>query len=144
MTPITIRIQENTKKSVDEEAEEYDLSTSEYLRKLIDKGRDYDDLEEQLQAKRQRIDDLERQLADRADQAEEVDRLQAKVDSLEARNQDLTNQLAESNRRIDTAVEIVEYVDNERSAQERYRAAGLFGKLKYTVFGMSSDDSKNE
>jgi len=41
MKATTIRIPENTKESIDSEAAEYDLSTSEYIRELIEYGREY-------------------------------------------------------------------------------------------------------
>ena len=38
MEPLTIRIRAETKESLDEEADEYDVSVSEYVRELIRKG----------------------------------------------------------------------------------------------------------
>jgi metal-responsive CopG/Arc/MetJ family transcriptional regulator len=55
MESITIRIQEGLLESLDEEADEYSVSRSEYIRELIEKGREYDDLERDR-------DRLERQL----------------------------------------------------------------------------------
>ena len=142
MKPLTIRIRANTKESLESEADEYDVSVSEYVRELIDKGREYDEIADRLDEKEERIRDLEQELADRPDEDGDVDELREEVARLEARNRDLTNQLAESNRRIDAANEIVEYAKDERTAQQRYREAGLLGKMKYTVFGMPSDDGE--
>lgn len=106
------------------------------------------ELEEEVETKENRISELESDLATRPD-AEHVDELQERIDdleseveSLEARNTDLTNQLAQANTRIDAANDLVEYVEDEKSAQERWREAGLIGKAKYTVFGMPTNDDE--
>jgi chromosome segregation ATPase len=116
-----------------------------------------DELEEQLEEKNARIEELEEALDDRPsrdhvadleeqldEQADRIEDLEGEVDSLEARNTDLTNQLAEANTRIDTANEIVEYVDSERTAQERWREAGILEKARYTLFGVPSDEGDDE
>ena len=74
----------------------------------------------------------------------EYEELHSEYESLEARRDDLQRQLAEANRRIDTTNEIVEYVENEKTAQERWREAGLIGKVKFTILGMPSDNSGKE
>jgi antitoxin component of RelBE/YafQ-DinJ toxin-antitoxin module len=66
MQPLTIRIREDTKESLDKEADEYGVSVSEYVRELIEKGREYDELEDQLQSREERIQELERQLSKRS------------------------------------------------------------------------------
>ena len=171
MKPLTIRIRANTKESLESEADEYDVSVSEYVRELIDKGREYDELAERLDAKEERVAELERELGERPDTAEEVEELreevdrledaaderdrlaerveelEAEVDSLEARNRDLTNQLAESNRRIDGAAELVEYVEEERSLAQRREErekqkdeAGVLKRAKWWLVGMPSEE----
>jgi phage shock protein A len=79
MEPLTIRIQKDTKKSLEEEAAEYDVSVSEYIRRLIDKGREYDELEERLESREARIDELEAQLARRSEIEEKVEALPDKI-----------------------------------------------------------------
>jgi len=96
-----------------------------------------DDLADEVAELQDERDHLQTELDDREDTIAD---LQAEIDSLEARNTDLTNQLAEANTRIDAANELVEYVDKQKSAQERWREAGILGKAKYSIFGMSSDD----
>jgi septal ring factor EnvC (AmiA/AmiB activator) len=75
MEPLTIRIREETKESLEGEAAEYDVSVSEYVRRLIDKGWRYDELEERLESREERIEELERQLARRSEVEEKVDAL---------------------------------------------------------------------
>jgi phage shock protein A len=84
MEPLTIRIQEDTKKSLEEEAAEYDVSVSEYIRRLIDKGREYDELEERLESREARIDELEAQLAHRSEIEEKVEALPDKINEANA------------------------------------------------------------
>lgn len=81
MEPLTIRIREETKESLESEADEYDVSVSEYVRELIEKGREYDDLQERLESREERIETLEEQLARRS-QVEE------KIDTLASRHED--------------------------------------------------------
>ena len=85
MEPLTIRIQEDTKKSLEEEAAEYNVSVSEYIRRLIDKGREYDELEERLESREARIDELEAQLARRSEIEEKVEALPDKLREVESK-----------------------------------------------------------
>jgi septal ring factor EnvC (AmiA/AmiB activator) len=73
--PLTIRIREELKESLEEEADEYDVSVSEYVRTLLEKGREYEELEEQLAAREERIEDLEEQLRRRSQIEEKIDEL---------------------------------------------------------------------
>lgn len=75
MEPLTIRLQEDLKETIQGEADEYGVSVSEYVRELIRKGREYDDLEAELQGRRERIEELEEQLARRSQIEEQVDEL---------------------------------------------------------------------
>lgn len=155
MEQITLRVQENTLESVESDATEHDKTRSEHIRDILESHTEHGDPEElaeritdlhdRIGEKDSRIEDLEAErdrLADTVDTLEEeIADLESEVESLEARNTDLTNQLAEANTRIDAAGELVEYVETERSAQERYREAGILGKVKYTVFGMDTDEN---
>lgn len=44
MEAITVRIPEDDLETLDSEADEHDATRSEYIRDLIEKGRDYDEL----------------------------------------------------------------------------------------------------
>jgi chromosome segregation ATPase len=79
MEPMTIRIRKDTKKSLESEADEYDVSVSEYIRRLIDKGREYDELEERLAAREERIEELESQLRKRSNIEEKIEDLPDKI-----------------------------------------------------------------
>jgi DNA repair exonuclease SbcCD ATPase subunit len=79
MKPLTIRIHEDTKQSLEEEAAEYDVSVSEYVRQLIEKGREYDDLADRLDSREERIAELESQLARRSQIEEKIENLPDKM-----------------------------------------------------------------
>jgi predicted nucleic acid-binding Zn-ribbon protein len=75
MEPLTIRIREDTKKSLESESDEYDISVSEYVRQLIQRGREYDDLEAEVGAKQDRIRQLEEELSRRSQIEEKIEDL---------------------------------------------------------------------
>jgi len=75
MEPLTIRIHEDTKKSLQEEADEYDISVSEYVRRLISDGREYEELQAELESKQERIRQLESQLSRRSQIEEKIENL---------------------------------------------------------------------
>lgn len=65
MKPLTIRLDEDTKESLEDEADEYDRSVSEHVRVLIEHGREYDDV-------KQDRDRLQNQLQKLIDEREET------------------------------------------------------------------------
>jgi Arc/MetJ-type ribon-helix-helix transcriptional regulator len=79
MEPLTIRIPADLKESLDTEADEYDVSTSEYVRRLIRQGREYDDLQDRLDTREARIDELEEQLARRSQIEDKIENLPDKI-----------------------------------------------------------------
>jgi ArsR family metal-binding transcriptional regulator len=78
-----------------------------------------------------------RAIVDRAmahgDARDRADRLENRVDELQA-------ELRAANRRIDSANEIVEYVEAERSWEERRRQAGLLTRTKWFLLGAGDND----
>lgn len=82
--PLTIRVREETKESLENEADEYDVSVSEYVRELIEKGCEYEKLEERLAARERRVEELEEQLARRSQIEEKIDTLAKREDEPEA------------------------------------------------------------
>ncbi len=101
MEPLTIRIREDTKESLESEAAEYDVSVSEYVRQLIEKGREYDDLQDRLQAREDRIAELEDQLARRSQIEDKIENLPDKIrdrETYQERRQRLLDQAAVTQR----------------------------------------------
>jgi len=83
MEPLTIRIREETKESLEEGADEYDVSVSEYVRELIRKGSEYDELAERLGARENRIEELESQLRKRSQIEDKIEDLPDKIRNAE-------------------------------------------------------------
>jgi len=69
-----------------------------------------------------------------------VAELETELQHREARIDELERELAETRSRLEVSNEIVEYVEEEKTAQQRWRQAGLLRKAKWSVFGMASDD----
>ena len=87
MEPLTIRVREDTKKSLESEADAYDVSVSEYVRELIEQGREYDELADRLDSREQRIDELESQLRKRSNIEEKIEDLPDKIRGNETYNE---------------------------------------------------------
>jgi peptidoglycan hydrolase CwlO-like protein len=72
-----------------------------------------------------------------------IDRTQEHADAqqrVEARIEELRNELAAANRRIDSADELVEYVSEERSVEQRRRQAGIVTRAKWFLTGMPDEE----
>lgn len=81
------------------------------------------------------------------DRAQERDDAQERAAELEARVEELRNELAAANQRIDAANELVEYVEEERTLSERREErerrkdqAGILTRAKWALVGMNLDD----
>ena len=96
MEPLTIRIREDTKQSLESEADEYGISVSEYVRDLIEQGREYDDLADRLESREQRIDELESQLRKRSN-------IEDKIEDLPDKIRDADSYMERRQRKLDAA-----------------------------------------
>ena len=113
MEQITLRLDAELLDALEEEAEGRGVSRSEHIRDTLESRNEHDENTDEL---RDRIADLERDL----DRVRREKRL-----ILEER---------------DEKAELVEYVERERSAEQRWRQASLATKLKWTVFGAPGDE----
>ena len=107
MKNVTVRLSDEKVETLDGEANDLDLSRAEYLRELIDKGRDSQEIETDLEETQREVERLQRQL-------------QA------------------TNARQDDVGELVEYVEEERSIQERReerREAPAWTRAKWWLLG---------
>lgn len=110
----TVGLEESQEETVERVKEERGLdSTAEAVRTIIDEYREH----------RERVADLEREL--------EHER---------ARADDLRRQLKETRAREEEIGELVEYVETERSLQERKARAGLVTRAKWWAFGMDDEE----
>lgn len=92
MQTITLRLDENTVESLDEEADKRDVTRSEYVRTIIDQRHEY----KRLQSEHERI----------------TDKLQGKIDRLENEKQTLISDRQERQ-------ELVRYVEDERTWRQQ-------------------------
>ena len=67
------------------------------------------------------------------DLQQEIDDLEQEIERLKNEKQTIVQQREENKQ-------LVKYVEQEKDIQQRFREAGLLGKMKYTLFGMDSDD----
>jgi metal-responsive CopG/Arc/MetJ family transcriptional regulator len=72
---VAVRIPLRLKAALEREADERGVSRSEYIRSVLRDRHRADDLEERLKIREERIDELERQLAERSQIEEKVDTL---------------------------------------------------------------------
>lgn len=63
----------------------------------------------------------------------------ARAEHAEARADDLRRQLREANRRSDDVDELVAYVEDERTAEQRRREATAIERARWWLFGMPSE-----
>lgn len=90
------------------------------------------------------IDDGEsrpdRRAATVVERADRVDELRDDLESERARADDLRRQLAARTEREDEIAELVEYAQDERTAAQRRREAGLLTRARWWLSGMPGDD----
>ncbi len=84
MEQITIRVPEDLLDDLETEAEEADVSRSEYIRDALRTREDTERLRERLESREDRIDELEEQLARRSQIEEKVDTLAKQQESADA------------------------------------------------------------
>lgn len=148
MKTVTVRFAEDYADTLDEEAEQAGLSRAEYLRELIEQGREAPairaelvETREELMEVRTELDAIRDELAETREELVEVEQAR---DAAQARADDLREQLKARNAREEDVGELVEYVREERKLQrdrrdfERRRAeAGLLTRTKWWLVGMS-------
>ena len=87
-----------------------------------------------------RSEAVRRLIAEYNESRREYDSLKAEYEELQTELEAVKNEKNTLIRDREEKQELVKYVEQERSQEQKYREAGLFGKLKYTVFGMETDD----
>ena len=73
-----------------------------------------------------------------------IDELKDELQHAEAERDDLQRQLAAANQRIDATNEIVRYVENERTAEQRRREASAVTRAKRWLLGKPTDGEGDE
>lgn len=120
MQQITTKLPENVVESLDHvAAEQYGGNRSEAIRELVTNALN-DDSDERQKELCERIEDLERE-----------------------RDQ-LREQLAATNRRVDEHKELVRYAQSERSLSEQRAQAGVFTRAKWWLIGMPGTEESDD
>ena len=144
MEQITLRIPADTLQSIDSGADEHGKSRSEHMRDILKSHTEHGDPAEHTQ----RIDELQAALDDKTARIDElqdtidektarIDELQTDVERLQNQNQLILNQRDENR-------ELVKYVQDERTVEQRWRQAGLGRRIKWRLFGMPDDDASDD
>jgi predicted nucleic acid-binding Zn-ribbon protein len=75
-----------------------------------------------------------------ADLAAETDRLQERVAKLETELDRVKNEKRLLLEEREEKAELVRYVEQERTAEQRWREAGFGTRMRWRLFGMPADD----
>ena len=118
MKRVTVSLEEEHVETIDDFQEANDLdSTSEAVRRLLDA---YEDLQ-----------------TDYEDLHTDYEELQTEVERVKNEKRLILEEREEKN-------ELVEYVEEERTVEQRWREAGLATRLRWKVFGMDSTDDGDD
>jgi len=136
MKRITVSLKESHIETLDDIEESEDVNNrSEALRWLF---AEYDRLQTEYDQRENEYEDELQSLKD--DHQDEISELQSEIDELENKlelERQKTKQVLDQR---DEKKELVKYVQQERTVEQRYREASITKRLKWKVFGMDSDD----
>ena len=120
----TVTLDDDLATYVDDQRPQPDASDAEAVRECIRRS----------QRLREQVAELE---ATRDELQETIDGLETDVDRLQNEKRLILEDREEKQ-------ELVRYVEGERTAEERWRQAGLATRLKWRLTGMPGDDSLEE
>jgi transketolase len=120
MEPITLRIESDTLEEIDDEAEQSDQTRAEYLREVIGNRHRH----EQIQAEHEEI---------LRDYEQKVDELETELDRVHNEKRLILEQREENEQ-------LVNYVEAEKTLQERKASANMFTRLKWKVTGVPIEE----
>ena len=123
METITLKIEADTRDALDDEAEEHGFqSRSAYLRDIIDRRDEASALRSEYEAEIEKLED-------------ELDELETELDRVKNEKRLLLEEREEKK-------ELVRYVEQERTVEQRWREAGFGKRMKWRLFGMPADDDE--
>lgn len=154
MEPITIRLQANTKESLQGEAADRDMSLSEYVRELVSTAREYNEAdgdEADAADLRDRVTELEEEVdtlrAERNEARENVSNLEGRLDEVRARLEDkndriesLEGQIQVKDGRLDELEKRTVAANKKADLQPR-EPRGVVDRLR-GVFGGGGDNNQ--
>ena len=113
MKNVTVRLTDEYVETLDAEADDLDLSRAEYLRDLIEQGREVEEIQAELEATQAKVEDLRRQL----------------------------QQANSRERDVDELVTYVEEERLDRQRDRKRRNAPVWRRAKWWVFGRSDGET---
>lgn len=128
MEQITLRIQEDTLESLEDEAAEHGISRSEHVRDVLESRNEHGANTGEHEAN---TDELR----------EEIHELEQELERREALLEDLRSQLKVANSKDERVDELAKYAEHERTQSQRWREAGLGTRMKWKLFGMPEDSA---
>jgi predicted transcriptional regulator len=123
MKNVTVRLSDEYVETLDEEADDSDMSRAKYLRDLIEQGREAKATQRELEATQAKVEDLRRQLQQANSRERDVDELVAYV---------------EEERKLQRRRE-----DREQRHEER-RQANVFRRAWWYLAGAPADEPMAE
>lgn len=133
MPRITVTIPDALDEYLEEESGECGEfnSKSEVMRSLAERGRDAEGFQE-------RIDDLEEELESVCEQRDRLQETVDKAEDLKQKVERLENEKRLILEQREEKQELARYVEDERRAEEKWREAPLWTRVKWRVMGMPS------
>lgn len=121
MEAITVRLEESTLESLDDEASEYGCTRSEHVREVIRARDEHDRIRNEYEMK--------------------LSEYENEIEDLERENERLRREKRLVLEQREEHTELVDTVKEEQSLAKRKAEAGLWTKTKWALFGMDSDES---
>ena len=142
MKRITVSLEQKQLDTLNEIQEEENISSrSESLRRFFRKYERFESLEQKYESSMQEYEDTVDMIKDR--HQKEISELESEIDELKdnlALERQKTKQVLSQR---DENKELVRYVQQERTQEQRWREASIMKRLKWKVFGIDSTENND-
>ena len=142
MKRITVSLEQKQLDTLNEIQEEENISSrSESLRRFFRKYERFESLEQKYESSMQEYEDTVDMIKDRHQKG--ISELESEIDELKdnlALERQKTKQVLSQR---DENKELVRYVQQERTQEQRWREASIMKRLKWKVFGIDSTENND-